>query len=199
MDWFILILIAFLIIARILGFYKKDDSENYLINRPWVQCHESPPRHAFNIKVLKVITGNSLLAELPKEFLEEKKELNKEPFFILRLNHIEMPEYTQRGGRAAVLAFEGLLIGKEVKAVFQHSTIYFEESLATLYADDRNVNLELTANGLAWINKKYNKNLAYWELLQKAQIKGFGIWSLNRNIPPWKYRKYSLSNEQRQH
>ena len=73
MDWFILILVAFLIIARFLGFNKKDDSENYLINRPWVQCHEIPPRDALNIRVLKVITGNSLLAEIPKEFLEEKK------------------------------------------------------------------------------------------------------------------------------
>ena len=95
------------------------------------------------------------------------------------------------------MAFEGLLIGEKVKAVFQHSTNYFEESLATLYAGDRNVNLELTANGLAWINKKHNQKQAYWKLLQKAQIKGFGIWSLNRNIPPWKYRKYRLSNEQR--
>lgn len=197
MDWFILILVAFLIVARVLGFYKKDDSENFLINRPWVQCHEIPPRHAFNIKVLKVITGNSLLAEVPKEFLEEKKESTKEPLFILRLNHIETPEHTQRGGRAAVLAFERLLIGKEIKAVFKHSTECCKESLATLYADDRNVNLELTANGLAWINKKHNHIQVYWTLLQKAQIKGFGIWSLNRNIPPWKYRKYRLSNEQR--
>jgi endonuclease YncB( thermonuclease family) len=198
MAWFILILVAFFIVARVLGFYKKDDSENYLINRPWVQCHEIPPRHAFDIKVLKVITGNSLLAEIPKEFLEEKKESTKEPFFILRLNHIETPEHTQRGGRAAVLALEGLFIGKKVKAVFQQRTDYFEESFTTLYAGDRNVNLELTANGLAWINKKHNQNQAYWKLLQKAQIKGFGIWSLNRNIPPWKYRKYRLSNEQRQ-
>ncbi len=197
MDWFILILVAFLIIAKFLGFNKKDDSENYLINRSWVQCHEIPPRDAFNIRVLKVITGDSLLAEIPKEFLEEKKVLTKEPFFILRLNYIETPEYTQRGGRAAVLAFEGLLTGKEVKATFQQSTIHFEESLATLYADDRNVNLELTVNGLAWINKKYNQNRAHWKLMQKAQVKGFGIWSLNRNIAPWKYRRYRLFKKQR--
>ena len=197
MDWFILILVAFLIIARFLGFNKKDDSENYLINRPWVQCHEIPPRDALNIRVLKVITGNSLLAEIPKEFLAEKKVLTKEPFFKLRLNHIETPEYSQRGGRAAVLAFEGLLTGKEVKAAFQQSIIYTEESLATLYAHDRNVNLELTVNGLAWINKKYNQNRAHWKLLQKAQIKGFGIWSLNRNIAPWKYRRYRLFKKQR--
>jgi len=197
MDWFILILVAFLIIARFLGFNKKDDTENYLINRPWVQCHEIPPRDALNIRVLKVITGNSLLAEIPKEFLAEKKVLTKEPFFKLRLNHIETPEYSQRGGKAAVLAFEGLLTGKEVKAAFQQSIIYTEESLATLYADDRNVNLELTVNGLAWINKKYNQNRAHWKLLQKAQIKGFGIWSLNRNIAPWKYRRYRLFKKQR--
>ena len=197
MDWFLLILVVFLIVARLLGFYKKNDSESYLINKSWVQCHETPPKHAFNIKVFNVIGGNSVLAEIPKEFLEEKTESMKKPCFELRLNHVETPEYTQRGGRAAVLALERLLIKTEVKVVFQHYTDHFEESLATLYVDDRNVCLELAANGLAWINKKYNQEPVYWKALQKAQVKGFGIWSLNRNVPPWKYRKYRRLTEPR--
>ena len=197
MDWFLLILVVFLIIARLLGFCKKDDSENYLINKSWVQCHETPPKHAFNIKVFKVLGGNSVLAEIPKEFLEEKIESTKKACFKLSLNNIETPEYTQRGGRAAVLALERLLIEREVKAVFQHCKDHFEKLLATLYVDDRNVCLELAANGLAWINKKYNQEPVYWKALQKAQVKGFGIWSLNRNVPPWKYRKYRRLTEPR--
>tara|TARA_B100001093_G_scaffold503122_1_gene557053 strand:- start:11119 stop:11724 length:606 start_codon:yes stop_codon:yes gene_type:complete len=199
MDWFLLILVVFLIIARLLGTYKKDDTESYLINKSWVHCHETPPKHALNIKVLKVIGGNSVLAEIPREFLAEKIESTKKACFELRLNHIETPEYTQRGGRAAVLALERLLIEREVKAVFHHCKDHFEKSLATLYVVDRNVCLELTANGLAWVNKKYNQEPLYWRALQQAQIKGLGIWSLNRNIPPWKYRKFRRLNEPRLH
>jgi endonuclease YncB( thermonuclease family) len=67
-----------------------------------------------------------------------------------------------------------------------------ERVIAVVYLEDRNINLELVADGWAWAsrnNRKHPEWLKYQEAEKQARTAKVGLWSLEDPIPPWEFRK----------
>lgn len=159
------------------------------LGKTWIQCPEQTPDHAFDMTVLRVIDGDSLKVRIAEVYLDDSNNVTRNHESELRLRDIDAPEFFQRGGQAAKKALERVLKGKNLKAVVLTDTDYYGRLLATVYLDDRNISLEMVANGLAWIDTKYNKDQKYWRVLKEAQSKKLGIWDGGKNMPPWIFRK----------
>ena len=163
--------------------------ESKIINNNWIECEEITPSNSYEMQVLSVIDGDSLAVSIPEVHLESSDEITRNYKTEVRLRDIDAPEFFQFGGRAAKTALEKIVSGKTIRAVAQTETDHYGRLLATIYFEDRNISLELVANGLAWIDAKYNKRQKFWSLLKQAQHKKLGIWSRNKNMPPWIYRR----------
>jgi len=64
--------------------------------------------------------------------------------------------------------------------------------------DIGNVQVQMVSKGLAYVYHDYKKNCPIYkdlvEVEQDAKAKGIGVWSNPNNMPPWEYRKQSVSN-----
>ena len=105
----------------------------------------------------------------------------------LRLEGIDCPERGQPfSDRAKQLTAE-LCHGKEIGYV-ENDRDRWGRVIATVYADGRDVSLELLNAGVAWHFKKYNKEERYAEAERKARQRTVGLWSEVDSVPPWEWR-----------
>ena len=159
------------------------------LRKTWIQCPEKTPDHAFDMTVLRVIDGDSLKVLIAEVYLDDSEHITRNHETELRLRDIDAPEFSQRGGHEAKKALEMVLKGNKLKAVVEADTDNYGRLLATIYVDDRNVSLEMVANGQAWIDAKYNKDQKYWRVLKEAQLKKLGIWAEDDPVAPWEWRR----------
>lgn len=67
-----------------------------------------------------------------------------------------------------------------------------QEAIAVVYLDGRNINFEMVAEGWAWADPKCKKRPAdsdYVAAEELARAKKLGIWSQDKPLPPWEFRK----------
>ena len=63
--------------------------------------------------------------------------------------------------------------------------------IATAYLDGADIAEELLKEGLAWHYKEYDSNSRYAQLEAEARQDGRGLWSDDRAVPPWEWRRMS--------
>jgi len=126
----------------------------------------------------------------------------------IRLNGIDAPETGQPFGRNAK-QYLSEFIGGQIVRVVTHGEDRYGRTIGDVYLKDDGgpnalpgatlpdweINRELVQQGLAWHYKKYSTdiNLEMDEIT--ARDAKLGLWSDDRHVPPWDWRK--LSKEER--
>ena len=112
---------------------------------------------------------------------------SKKPHKI-RLAQIDAPESSQDFGKASKQSLSRICYGKEAKAKVETIDRY-KRSVAIVYCDGIEANLEQVKNGLAWAYTKYASDQRYFDAEEVAKSAKIGIWSVSDPTPPWEYRK----------
>ncbi|MGD2079641.1 MAG: thermonuclease family protein [Nitrospirota bacterium] len=112
---------------------------------------------------------------------------------VCRLYAIDAPERRQPFGAEAAEALERLLgEAEEVEVTLTGSKSYGRE-ICVLEKDGRNINVEMTRLGLAWVARPYldgsGSGAAYIAAEMKARQLGLGLWGQSLPIPPWQWRR----------
>ena len=106
----------------------------------------------------------------------------------MRLYGIDCPEKGQDYANVAKDFMARLIAGKIVE-VRTKNTDRYGRKIGMVFMDGVNVNEALLKNGLAWHFKKYDKNVAWAELENKAKSQKLNIWSIANPVSPWEWRK----------
>jgi len=105
----------------------------------------------------------------------------------VRLLGIDCPEKKQDFGSKAKQATSDMVFGKTVD-VKEAGQDKYGRTLGTVFAEGKNVNLELVKAGLAWHYKQYSKDEALSKAEAEARAAKIGLWSMPA-VPPWEWRK----------
>jgi endonuclease YncB( thermonuclease family) len=110
----------------------------------------------------------------------------------IRLYGVDAPEKDQEGGREATKALARMIVGREVKVIVQGDYPYYSPA-GLIYLDGENVNLQLVAEGHAWVNERScvikKICLAMVEAQKRARAQRLGLWHRPNPEPPWEYRR----------
>lgn len=106
----------------------------------------------------------------------------------LRLNNIDAPERTQAWGLESKQCLMDILKGKTITYASNGKDKY-GRTLAVIYANGVNVNLEMVRRGCAWMYRQYSNDSAYSAAEASAQSGRLGLWSQPNPQAPWEYRK----------
>ena len=112
----------------------------------------------------------------------------------IRLSGIDAPEKKQAFGMQSKKSLSDLVINKNVAVQSDKKDRYGRE-LGKILVGDVDINLEQIKNGMAWHYKKYERtqsledrvNYGYAEDMARAMK--HGLWSDDKQIPPWGWRK----------
>ena len=108
----------------------------------------------------------------------------------IRINGIDAPERGQYYGDVATLHLQWLIGGKTVGLKLKQRDQY-GRWIATAYLDGADIAEELLKQGLAWHYKEYDRNPRYTQIEAEARQDGRGLWSDERAVAPWVWRKMS--------
>jgi endonuclease YncB( thermonuclease family) len=106
----------------------------------------------------------------------------------VRFHGIDCPESKQPFSNVCKKYLSDLIFGKQV-FLKNMSLDRYGRTLAIVFLDTINVNENMLSAGMAWHFKKYDKNLKWSELENKARIERIGLWKDDNPIPPWEWRK----------
>lgn len=107
----------------------------------------------------------------------------------LRLSQIDAPESSQPFGLEATKLLEKLILNEEINITFQSKKDRYGRYLGEVFLNDENINKLLVRNGLAWVYDRYVTDDSYYKDLNIAKNKRMNIWSDNKQISPWEWRK----------
>lgn len=127
-------------------------------------------------KVTKVSDGDTV-------WVTDKKGAREK----IRLNGIDAPESKQPFGKESTKMLATKIAGKEVKVDYDGRDMY-GRILGTIYYKDKDVNLEMVAEGGAWVYYT-NKDPAYLEALNAAKEAKKGLWKDANALNPYEWRK----------
>lgn len=136
--------------------------------------------------------------KLPKEFFAKVigvkdgdtiEVLYKKEPIIIRLEHIDCPEKKQAFGKRAKQFTSDFCFGKEVKIVSRGRFDRYRRLIAEVHYKTKMLNKELVANGYALHFKRYSKDSTYSIIENQARLQKKGMWSQEKLIAPWIFRK----------
>jgi len=134
-------------------------------------------------KVVGVVDGDTIDVLLPGNIQQR-----------LRLNGIDTPERGQPFGNNAKQYLSELIMGKQIEYE-PLDTDRYDRVIAETYVSGNRIGLLLVQTGLAWHYEKYSDDESLRAAQFKAQELKLGLWSDNRFVAPWDWRK--LSKEER--
>lgn len=105
----------------------------------------------------------------------------------VRLNQIDAPERGQAFGQAARRKLADLVHGRTVM-LETDGTDRYGRTIAQVFLDERNINLEMVGSGYAWAYRKYLKDPRYLQREAEARAASRGLWSQPGAIYPAEYR-----------
>lgn len=111
----------------------------------------------------------------------------------VRLHGIDAPELKQDFGNVARKRISELIFGKHVLLQTTGKDRY-GRTLAIVFHEHKNINEILLSEGLAWHYKKYDQNLGWALIEQKAKEKKLGLWKDENAIEPWNFRITKIYN-----
>ena len=127
--------------------------------------------------VVGVSDGDTLTCLLPT-----KKQ------FKVRLQVIDAPEKGQAFGKKAKQYLSQRVFKQNVTLSVSGYDRY-QRILATVYLQERNINLEMVKNGMAWVYPQYPKNQIYFQAQNFAQQQTIGLWRDPNPVAPYEWRK----------
>ena len=128
-------------------------------------------------KVVSVSDGDTIT------ILDSSKKTHK-----IRFEHIDTPEKNQAYGQAAKKHLSTLVFGKIVEAKVKTKDRY-GRSIATIFLEDKNINLEMVKAGYAWHYKIYSKDKSFAEAEVISRKAKKGLWQESKPVPPWEFRR----------
>jgi micrococcal nuclease len=139
------------------------------------------PIFSETLTVKKISDGDTVLLG---GFFSKKK---------IRLWGIDAPEKNQAYGKNSTNALKKLIpLGSKVQIQCKGKDRYKRE-LCEIFRDDLNINKEMIRTGNAWVYTKYNNDVEYRNLEEKAREGRVGLWSSSDPTPPWEFRKKGKS------
>jgi len=159
----------------------------------------------FLLILLSLLSFNSD-QKLPKEFFAKVigikdgdtiEVLYKKEPIIVRLEHIDCPEKKQPFGQRAKQFTSNFCFGKKVKVISNGKYDRYRRLIAVIEYKNQNLNKELVANGYALHFKKYSKDSSYNGLEEQARAHKKGMWSQEKIIEPWLFRKRKITNKKK--
>ena len=106
----------------------------------------------------------------------------------IRLQGIDAPEKKQAFGNASRKHLSSLVAGKNVSVKYTKRDKY-GRILGTVFADGKDVNLEMLKAGLAWHYKRFDSTPAYAQAEAAARAARLGLWQDKSPIEPESFRK----------
>ena len=107
---------------------------------------------------------------------------------VVRINGIDAPERGQWYGDVATLHLQWLIGGKAAGLKLKQKDKY-GRWIATVYLNGADISEEMLKEGLAWHYKEHDSNPRYAQLEAEAKQAGLGLWSNDRAVPPWEWRR----------
>jgi len=129
----------------------------------------------FTGKVVAVADGDTITV------LRDKEQVK------VRLAEIDAPEKAQPFGNKSKQALSALVYGKAVLVVEQGHDRY-KRTIGRVYQDDVDVNAEQVKQGMAWVYRKYSKDVSLLPLENEAKAQRLGLWVDSEPVPPWEWR-----------
>ncbi len=105
----------------------------------------------------------------------------------IRLEGIDAPERGQPFGDRSRQWLANATANESVRLVTS-GTDRYGRTLGDLYINDRWLNLELVASGLAWHYARFRQSSRLASAQREAQNKNLGLWQDPNRIAPWDYR-----------
>jgi len=128
-------------------------------------------------KVIKIADGDTLT------LLTSSNQQVK-----VRLAGIDTPERKQPFGNRAKQALSNLAFQKQA-LVEVETTDRYGRTVGAVFVGSQNLNAESVRQGMAWVYRKYNKDMAFYELESRAKKERLGLWLQENPIPPWEWRR----------
>lgn len=105
------------------------------------------------------------------------------------LQYIEVPEPEQQLSSVVKEHLEKLVLGKDVKFIF--NSAYSKGVIGILFLGDIEINKQMLRDGAAWYdlpsNDNYNSEYKKMESLAKSEKRG--VWGINGLKPAWEFRE----------
>ena len=106
----------------------------------------------------------------------------------MRLAEIDAPEKKQAFGQKSKKALSDMVYLRDVRLSLKGQDRY-QRTLAIVYYQDKNINLEMVKQGMAWAYKQYSHDPIYLQAQENAQAKRIGLWADNNPIEPSQWRR----------
>lgn len=108
----------------------------------------------------------------------------------LRLTDIDAPERNQAYGQIARRALIKLCQGSDISIHLQLAgKDKYNRHLGNLQCNHTDVSLYMAEQGYAWHNEKFSNNLAVKNAADSARRDRIGLWSTDKPLPPWVWRR----------
>jgi endonuclease YncB( thermonuclease family) len=168
------------------------------------------------VPVLKVVDGDGFLTKIRAFEVTGDPRDQEEYTVTARFGFIDAPELGQRGGHEAKAFLTSLIGGKWVELAILRKmdtgqsvdrygrvvcvpflTMDYSETFGVPLLITRNIELEMVANGWAWVLERYGPDERYLEALDEAKRQKRGLWAFENNIHPWEFKKQRYREAQR--
>ena len=106
----------------------------------------------------------------------------------IRLAGIDTPEKAQPYGNKAKQALAALSFQKQANVKVETKDRY-GRTVGRVIVAGKDVNAELVRQGMAWVYRKYTNDQKLYALEAKAKQAKRGLWSSDKPIEPWLWRK----------
>ncbi|OOF45676.1 thermonuclease family protein [Rodentibacter trehalosifermentans] len=106
----------------------------------------------------------------------------------VRLADIDAPERHQPFGKKAKQRLSAFIYKQRVSLKITGQDRY-KRTLATVYYNGKNINLEMVKSGMAWAYHHALNHSIYLQAQQTAKTKRLGLWADRFPTPPYQWRK----------
>ncbi|NBI42154.1 nuclease [[Haemophilus] felis] len=140
--------------------------------------YAAPKQRNLTCRVVSVADGDTLTCSL-----KNNKKIK------VRLAEIDAPEKAQPFGKKSRQLLGRLVHKREVLLVVSGYDRY-QRTVATVYnGQNRNINLIMVQEGMAWAYERYAKDPRYLAAQRQAERKRIGLWRDPQPIKPEEWRK----------
>lgn len=129
----------------------------------------------FSGTIIKVIDGDTFVFQTEEGSLQ------------IRMHGIDAPEKSQEYGLESKAFMEKYL--HKSGTLNRTGIDKYGRSLAVLFIEKVNINLESIKNGCSWHYRQYSKDNDYSQAEIQAKGQKMGLWQYPNPIPPWEYRR----------
>ena len=134
-------------------------------------------KYDLNGKVIKIVDGDTF------DLLTESNTTIR-----IRLNAIDCPERKQDYYQVCKDALAGYISGKDVQLI-THGKDRYTRTIADVFYNNENINLNMVRYGFAWHYKKYSSNPVMAKAEKDARKSKIGLWQMKDPVAPWEFRR----------